>query len=138
MSQVLIHLLSLVRKHSPAGSPITITLHQEGEEAIVQFGDSRVAMTQELLPHILEPFYRIPGVEALLSTRPDVSLGLYLSQQIVERHGGRIEVQNSAEEGSIFSVMLPLAATSMEEQANDTESARGEPTLFQPPRWLVS
>jgi signal transduction histidine kinase len=138
MSQVLIHLLSHARKHSPVRSPISITLHQEGEEAIVQVRDSGVGMTQELLPHIFEPFYRIPEVEALAGTRSDFSLGLYLSQQIVERHGGRIEVQSSAEEGSIFSVILPLAASSMGEQANDTESARGEPTLFQPPRWLVS
>lgn len=138
MSQVLIHLLSHVRKYSPVGSSISITLHQEGEEAIVQVRDSGIGIRQELLPRIFEPFYHIPEVEVLTDMRPDVRLGLYLSQQIVERHGGRIEVHSNEEERNTFSVILPLAASSVGEQANDVESANHEPSPFQPPRWLVS
>jgi signal transduction histidine kinase len=137
MSQVLIHLLSHALKHSTLSSPITITLHQEGEEVIVQVQDKGAGMDQEQVPYIFEPFYRIPEVETQKDTYPGARLGLYLSQQIMERHGGRIEVQSSPEEGSRFSVILPLANPTAEE-ADGATSVNREPSLFPPPRWLVS
>jgi signal transduction histidine kinase len=137
MSQVLIHLLSHARKFSPVSSPIIITLHQEGEEVIVQVQDRGAGMEHEQLPYIFEPFYRIPEVETQEDTYPGARLGLYLSQQIVERHGGRIEVQSSPEEGSRFSVILPLA-NPVAEEADGAASVNREPSLFPPPRWLVS
>lgn len=138
ISQVLIHLLSHARKHSLTGSPVTITLHHAGEEAIVEVRDSGLGLEQELLPHIFEPFYHVAEAKALAGIRPNINLGLYLSQQIVERHGGHIEVQSIPGEGSTFSVILPLAADSTEEQANDRVSAGRGSSLFSPPRWLVS
>lgn len=137
MSQVFIHLLSHARKHSPPGSPITITLHQEGEEVIVQVQDKGAGMDQEQLPYIFEPFYRIPETETQKDTYPGARLGLYLSKQIVERHGGRIEVQSSLKEGNRFSVILPLANPAAEE-ANGATPVNREPSLFPSPRWLVS
>jgi signal transduction histidine kinase len=115
-----------------------ITLHQEGEEVIVRIQDRDTGMAQGSLPHIFEPFERVPEIETNTGIRPDLSLGLYLSQQIVERHGGHVEFQSSAEEGSTFSVVLPVAVHSTAEQTNGTPSVNGEPALFQPPRWLVS
>lgn len=138
MNQVLIHLLSYAHKYSTLSSPIMITLHQEGEEVIVRIQDRDTGMAQGSLPHILEPFERVPEIETNTGIRPDLSLGLYLSQQIVERHGGHVEFQSSAEEGSTFSVVLPVAVHSTAEQTNGTPSVNGEPALFQPPRWLVS
>jgi signal transduction histidine kinase len=137
LSQVLIHLLSHSRKYSPLSSPITITLYQEGEEVIVQVQDRGAGMEQEQLPYIFEPFYRIPEVETQKDTYPGARLGLYLSQQIMERHGGRIEVQSSPEEGSRFSVILPLANPTGKEAGGAT-SVNSEPSLFPPPQWLVS
>src|SRR6185312_5399103 len=122
MNQVFIHLLSYARKYFTLSSPITITLHQEGEEVIVRIQDRDAGMAEELLPHIFEPFHHVPAVETNAGRHPDLSLGLYLSQQIVERHGGGIEFQSNSEEGSIFSVVLPLAVHGTAEQINGTAS----------------
>jgi signal transduction histidine kinase len=138
MNQVLIHLLSYLRQYSTLSSPIVITLHQEEEEVIVRVHDRNTGMAEELLPHIFEPFPHVPEIEMNAGTPPDLGLGLYLSQQVMERHGGHLEFQSSAEEGSTFSVVLPLAVHSTAEQANSTASVSREPVLFQPPRWLVS
>lgn len=138
MNQVLIHLLSYVRQHSTLSSPIMITLHQEAEEVIVRVQGRDTRMAEGLLPQIFEPFQRVPEVEKNAGTHPDLGLGLYLSQQVVERHGGHIEFQSSTEEGCTFSVILPLAVQPTAEQANSTASVNREPALFQPPRWLVS
>src|SRR2546430_10027759 len=108
INQVLIHLLSNARNASLAGSPITITLHRAGDEAIISVHDMGRGIAEEQLPHIFEQFYRIPDAEIPAGARPGVGLGLYLSRYILELHGGRIEVESSPGKGSMFSVVLPL------------------------------
>jgi signal transduction histidine kinase len=135
ISQVLIQLLSNARNGSLAGSPVTITLHQTRDEAIISVHDMGRGIAEELLPHIFEQFYRIPDAEIPAGARPGVGLGLYLSRYIVELHGGRIEVESSPGKGSTFSVVLPLA---IDASAEVMELTGGEPSLFQAPQWLVS
>ena len=135
ISQVLIHLLSNARNGSLAGSPITITLHRAGDEAIISVHDMGRGIAEELLPHIFEQFYRIPDAEIPAGARPGVGLGLYLSRYILELHGGRIEVESSPGKGSMFSVVLPLG---IDPSAGGMNLTGSEPSLFQAPQWLVS
>jgi signal transduction histidine kinase len=108
ISQVVINLLSNARKYSPQGSPITVMLQQVGYEAIISVRDMGVGIPNEMLLHIFEQFYRVPGVEVQTGSSIGLGLGLYISRKIVERHGGHIDVQSSPGEGSTFSVALPL------------------------------
>jgi signal transduction histidine kinase len=108
IGQVVINLLSNARKYSPQGSPITVMLQQVGYEAIISVRDMGVGIPNEMLLHIFEQFYRVPGVEVQTGSGIGLGLGLYISRKIVERHGGHIDVQSSPGEGSTFSVALPL------------------------------
>jgi signal transduction histidine kinase len=108
ISQVIINLLSNARKYSPKGSPITVTVQQAGYEAIVSVRDMGVGIPAERQAHIFEQFYRVPGVEVQTGPHTGLGLGLYISRKIVERHGGHIDVQSTPEQGSTFSVVLPL------------------------------
>jgi len=108
ISQVIINLLSNARKYSPKGTPITLTLEQAGYESIVSVRDIGGGIPAEMQSHIFEPFYRVPGVEIQTGSGIGLGLGLYISRKIVERHGGRIEVQSMPGEGSTFSIVLPL------------------------------
>jgi len=108
ISQVLLNLLSNARKYSPKGDPITVTLHQAGFEASISVRDVGVGIPAEMLPHIFEPYYRVPGVEVQAGAQPGVGLGLYIAWKLVERHAGHIDVQSVPGEGSVFSVVLPL------------------------------
>jgi signal transduction histidine kinase len=107
-SQVVINLLSNARKYSPRGSPITVTLQQAGYEAMIAVRDVGGGIPQEVLPHIFDQFYRAPGVEVQNGAHTGLGLGLYITRKIVERHGGRIEVHSEPDQGSTFSVILPL------------------------------
>ncbi len=138
ISQVLIHLLSNARKYAPKGSPITITLQPSADEVTISVCDMGVGIAEELLPHIFEQFYRGPGAKVQAGIRPGVGLGLYLSQYIVERHGGRIEVQSSPGKGSVFSIVLPLLASPTAEKTDLMTTTEHEPSFYQPPQWLVS
>ncbi|HUW11365.1 MAG TPA: ATP-binding protein, partial [Anaerolineae bacterium] len=53
----------------------------------------------DALPHIFEPFYT--------SKRGGLGLGLFVSQDIVQDHGGRIEVESRVGEGTTFTIWLP-------------------------------
>jgi PAS domain S-box-containing protein len=65
----------------------------------VSFQDTGVGIPGEELPHLFEPFY---------TTKTDgVGLGLFISRNIVEDHGGRIEVESAYGEGTTFIVWLP-------------------------------
>lgn len=138
ISQVLINMLSNARTYSPKGTPVMISLQQAGDTAIIMVRDRGVGIADDLLPHIFDPFYRVPDVDIQSGSHVGLGLGLYISQKIVERHGGHIEVQSSPGSGSTFSIILPLFADPPIEHADDPSSVVREPALFPPPPWLVS
>lgn len=108
LSQVIINLLSNARKYSPSGSPISVTVERVGDEGIITVQDTGVGIPAEMLPHIFERFYRVPGIQVQAGSSLGLGLGLYISHKIVDRHGGRIEVQSVPDHGSSFSIILPL------------------------------
>ena len=112
IGQVIINLLSNARKYSSADAPISLTVRHMGKECIISVRDTGVGIPAEVLPHIFDRFYRVPGVEVQTGSSIGLGLGLYISQQIVLRHGGRIDVESSPGDGSVFSVILPLHANS--------------------------
>src|SRR6266700_3688010 len=121
ISQVIINLLSNARKYSPKGSPITVTVQQAGYEAIVSVRDMGVGIPAERQAHIFEQFYRVPGVEVQTGPHTGLGLGLYISRKIVERHGGHIDVQSTPEQGSTFSVVLPLYVDPTQDETDATK-----------------
>jgi signal transduction histidine kinase len=123
ISQVIINLLSNARKYSPKGAPITITLQQVGYEAIISVRDIGIGIPGEMLPHIFEPFYRVPGIEVQTGSAVGLGIGLYISRKIVERHGGHIDVQSSPGEGSTFSLVLPMFVDSTADDIDATKLA---------------
>jgi signal transduction histidine kinase len=75
---------------------------------MIAIRDMGIGIPPEFLPHIFAQFYRIPGVEPQNGERAGLGLGLYISRKIVERHGGRLEVQSIPGTGSTFTIVLPL------------------------------
>ncbi len=115
ISEVLINLFSNARKYSRKGSPISVTLQQSGYETMITVRDMGVGIPPEAQPHIFEQFYRVPGIEPQNGERAGTGLGLYIARKIVERHGGRIEVQSIPGTGSSFTIVLPLYIDSQQE-----------------------
>ncbi len=73
-------------------------------QCIVKIIDSGPGITPEELPHLFERFYQGESDRQALG----VGLGLYLSRQIVEAHGGRIWAENRLPRGAIFSFSIPV------------------------------
>ena len=85
------------------GGTLTISSAQEGPDLVrISIRDTGCGMTQEVLDNLFTPFFSTK--EAVKG----VGLGLAVSYGIIERHGGRIEVQSEVNKGSVFSVFLPV------------------------------
>ncbi len=108
MSQVILTLLFHARKYSPKGSPITLTLQQIGYEATLSVRGMGVEIPSEMLSHIFEQSYRVPGIEVQDGSSSGMGLGLSIPRKIVERHGGHLDVESSPGHGSVFFIVLPL------------------------------
>lgn len=123
ISQVILNLLSNARKYSPKGYPITVTLQRAGFEAIISVRDIGVGIPPDEIEHIFDQYYRVPRAAAQSGSRGGLGLGLYISRKLVERHAGRIEVQSAPDEGSVFSVILPLFVDPMAEEMDASSLA---------------
>lgn len=127
IGQVILNLLSNARKYSSNKSPIKVALQAVDDHCVISVSDGGVGIDPELLPHIFDRFYRVPGIEVQTGSSMGLGLGLYISNQIVERHNGRIDVTSIPGEGSTFSVVLPLHVAAAADVDTETQ---GQKTPF--------
>lgn len=78
--------------------------HEERERVIIAFRDNGPGIVPEVREHLFEPFHTTKAT--------GTGLGLAISYGIIERHGGEIDVESSAESGTTFIVGFPLAPQS--------------------------
>jgi len=124
IGQVILNLLANARKYSPARSPIHVSLKRLDDLYVISVGDQGVGIPADELPLIFERFYRVPSIEVQTGSSVGFGLGLYISQQIVERHGGKIHVESLPGSGSVFSVALPLPVDDAPASSVELESSQ--------------
>jgi signal transduction histidine kinase len=107
IDQVLTNLVSNALKYSPDGGDVRIGIGREPGSAVVAVSDPGIGIAPEDQEHLFEPFTR--SVAAREAARGS-GLGLHIVAQIVERHGGTIQVASRLGAGSTFTIRLPLAA----------------------------
>lgn len=115
LEQVLNNLITNACKYSLNGKTVTINvqLSSAGEPnndkkpySLVSVRDEGIGISAEYMPHLFEQFYRVQSdgpyhVDGL-------GLGLYISQQIVQQHGGQLWAESQLGQGSTFYLCLPL------------------------------
>jgi signal transduction histidine kinase len=108
MTQLWTNLISNALKYTPTGGRITVSLESKGGWAIGSVKDTGIGIAQEDQARIFEEFYRT--AQAKTMEHRGTGLGLPLVKQIVEGHGGTIEVESAVGKGSRFTIRLPIAA----------------------------
>ena len=108
IAQVLSNLVANALQHSPAGTPIRVSL--EGVDSLqrIEVHNTGQPIPEALRPRLFEPFLRAERGPAA-SPGLGLGLGLYIVAQIVQSHGGCVEVSSTSEEGTRFIVLLPRA-----------------------------
>jgi signal transduction histidine kinase len=113
LSRVLGNLLENAFNYSPRGTSVDVlveAVHDSGAEmALLRVRDYGLGIPSEDLPHIFERFYRGSNVGEQTNGS---GLGLAVARQIVEQHGGSIQVDSRLGQGTVISVHLPRTAPS--------------------------
>jgi len=101
--QALSILLDNAVKYTPEGGVVRVWAHESDGQVGVTVRDTGVGIPEEELPRIFERFYRADKAR----TRGGAGLGLAIARQIVEAHGGTMEVRSTPGKGSTFILQIP-------------------------------
>ena len=109
VEQVLVNLVGNALKFTSPDGRVVVRAGVEGGELLVRVSDTGIGIPPEAMPYLFSRFYQVDGS----ATRRAVGagLGLYISKQLVEAHGGRIWVESELGRGSTFSFTLPLRSS---------------------------
>lgn len=109
IGQVLINLLTNAIKYSPHADTILVTSTTDAATVTLSVQDFGIGINPEQMPHIFERFYRVGDEEH--TTIPGLGIGLYVSSEIIKRHGGTVTVESHKNHGSTFSFSLSRVIT---------------------------
>jgi signal transduction histidine kinase len=106
LEHVITNLLENAAKYSPYGGSIEVELSSASDGVTLVVRDYGIGFPSAAVERIFEPFGRAGN--AMERNIPGLGLGLYISRQIVERHGGRLWAESLGEgRGTTFGVWLP-------------------------------
>jgi PAS domain S-box-containing protein len=105
LEQVVYNLLQNAIKYSPRGGQITLTIDKQPDRAMLAVTDQGIGIPSAAIPHLFDRFYRVDG--AMTRSITGIGIGLYVVREVVERHGGTVEVSSVEGQGSTFTVYLP-------------------------------
>jgi two-component system, OmpR family, sensor histidine kinase VicK len=106
LQQVIANLLENALKYSPGDSTVRVRLDVNDDFALLAVTDEGIGIPRDQQEQLFERYFRARNVS--VTSYGGLGLGLYISRDIVERHGGRIWVESEVGRGSTFYVALPL------------------------------
>jgi CheY-like chemotaxis protein/two-component sensor histidine kinase len=134
LAQIFQNLLGNAIKYSPAGGAIRLEIDERDDELQVAVVDSGIGIAPDALPHLAERFYRADSARGTQG----LGLGLYITRELIEAHGGRLTIDSNLGNGSRFSFTLPRATPAGNgEQANGHDAAGREAGPAELPSLLV-
>ena len=106
LERALSNLIDNALKYNHANGRVTLQVTKEGRQARLDVRDTGLGISSLDLTRVFERFYRADKSRS--RETGGSGLGLAIAKHIVERHGGKIEVQSTLGQGSTFSILLPL------------------------------
>ncbi len=112
--KIVFNLLSNALKFTFDGA-IRVTLNRDGDKVRLTVRDTGTGVDAAQLPHLFERFHRVRGARS--RSHEGSGIGLALVQELVKLHGGTIDVQSTAGEGTTFTVSIPIGTDHLPESA---------------------
>jgi len=110
LKQILLNLVGNAIKYNRPGGSVQVTVGQRDDYVLVQVQDTGKGIPPESLPHVFDKFYRVPDSEGWAQ---GTGLGLSIVKQLIEAHGGKVEVESQVGVGTTVSFSLsPLLPSS--------------------------
>ena len=92
-------------KYTPEGGSVDLALSEKGSQITMSIANTGDPIPKEDLPHLFERFYRVDEARTRESSG-GYGLGLSIAKTIVEKHGGTVRVESTAEKGTVFTVIF--------------------------------
>lgn len=121
LEQVLQNLIQNAIKYSPRGGRVEARLERREQAACFTVTDEGIGIPRDELPNLFQRFARAGNARALPIS--GMGVGLFVVRQIVNLHGGRVEVSSEEGRGSTFRVYLPLAVPAATDVPGELERA---------------
>jgi signal transduction histidine kinase len=110
LEQILINLISNAVKYNRPGGLVRVCAGLADEEMLaIAIEDTGIGLSEAQVAQLFTPFYRAEQEQA--TSVGGIGLGLYIVRSLTELHGGQIAVQSRVDQGSIFTVRIPIAAS---------------------------
>jgi two-component system NtrC family sensor kinase len=122
IQQALLSLLVNAAEAMSSGGTIVVETETTATDACIRVRDQGVGIPPEVLPRIFEPFFTTK------SATKGVGLGLAVVYGIMQRHGGRVDVQSQVDVGSTFSLVWPRGPSIRAEASSDAVSSPRSPS----------
>ena len=106
LRQVINNLITNAIKYAPDSNEIIIRLDKKDNNIMFSIKDFGYGIKKEDIPHIFDRFFRVS--EDNLHTYPGLGVGLFISNEFIKRHGGRMWLESEYKKGSTFYFELPL------------------------------
>jgi len=107
LEQVVANLLSNALRYTDTGGRVVVTLRVERAEAVLDVADTGIGIPPEDVPRVFTRFWR--GERSRSRATGGAGIGLSIVRELVQAHGGRVEVVSVVGEGSTFTVRIPAA-----------------------------
>jgi two-component system OmpR family sensor kinase len=107
LHQVLANLVGNALAHTPSGTPIEVSVSQDGDSVIASVRDHGPGLPDGSAERLFDRFWRAKGGRE--RGKAGAGLGLAIVRGVVETHGGRVSAQNAPGGGAVFTVRLPAS-----------------------------
>ncbi|SFG08230.1 Signal transduction histidine kinase [Duganella sp. CF458] len=108
VSQMLSNLVGNAIQHGDAKTPVVVKVTKESDTARISINNKGVPIPVEQIPTVFDPLVRGANSESKPDEHGSLGLGLFVSREIANAHGGDVLVSSDASEGTTFTVVLPL------------------------------
>lgn len=128
LQQVFWNLLSNAVKFSPKGSRIRVELKRVNSHVEASVRDNGAGIAPDFLPHVFDRFRQ--GDPTITRSQRGLGLGLAIARNLIELHGGTISAQSPGEnQGSVFTVTLPIRSLAAGDEINGEPARPAEPLV---------
>lgn len=109
IEQVVLNVISNAIKYTPESGKVTVALREEDQYAVIEIADTGLGIPSADIPFVFDRFYRVD--KARSREMGGTGLGLSIAREIVEGHGGEIDVQSVVDVGTTMTIYLPLESS---------------------------
>jgi signal transduction histidine kinase len=126
LAQVVANLLNNAAKYTDEGGHVSLTVEQDGAEAVLRVRDDGIGITPAMLPRVFDLYAQ--AERALGKSQGGLGIGLKLVRSLVEMHGGTVEARSDGPgTGSEFVVRLPVIDVAQQWQSATKDAMPARP-----------